>query len=288
MSRHSGIRPSFLLAGVALLVLAGPVRAQQMRYATAARQYHGETMLRARIEFAAGSLSVSASSSDMLYDLRLTYDAERFEPLTRYDAETGRAVLGLESAGGGGLRVSSRRQLEQHAELALSPKVALDLEATLGASEAELDLGGLRLSRATIATAASKTTLRFSRPNPATCDSLDLNAGAAEFTTESLGNSRCRQISFQGGVGDVGLDLTGAWREDAQVRIKLALGGLRLRLPRDMGVAIHLDRFLASFNPAGFVKEGNRYLSQGYAAHPHHLDITLTSAVGDIRVMWGH
>ncbi len=258
-----------------------------MRTATAARQYHGESVLRARIEFAAGSLSVSASRSDMLYDLRLTYDAERFEPLTSYDPATGQAVLGLESAGGGGIRVSSRRQLQQHAELALSPQVPLELDASLGAAEADLDLGGLRLRQATIGTAASKTRLRFSRPNPAVCEALNLNAGAAEFTTATLGNSRCRQITFQGGMGEVRLDLTGAWKEDVQVSIKLALGGLHLRLPRDMGVAIHLDRFLASFNPGGFMKQGDRYLSEGYAAHPHHLDITVTSAVGDIQVMWG-
>ena len=60
------------------------------------------------------------------------------------------------------------------------------------------------------------------------------------------------------------LDLTGAWTADVNVTARLAIGGLKLRLPTGAGVELSLDRFLASFKPAGFVRRGNTYVSENF------------------------
>ena len=61
--------------------------------------------------------------------------------------------------GDGGLRVSNREHLAQDAVIELSPTADLALDASLGAVEAGLELGGLRITEARIRTAASKATL---------------------------------------------------------------------------------------------------------------------------------
>ena len=46
------------------------------------------------------------------------------------------------------------------------------------------------------------------------------------------------------------------------------MAGLTIRLPRSVGVRLKVNRFLASFNPAGFAREGEQYVSDGYQAAP--------------------
>lgn len=277
------IRPWLLLGLVAAVPAAS---AQTMRTTSVARHLHGERELSARIDFASGALTLRPATGQTLYRMRLTYDADRFLPVSRYLAEGGQLVLGTESIGSSGLRVSSRRQLEQEAIVELSPRVALELDLTLGAVEAGLELGGLTLQEARIRTAASKTALRFSRPTEGQCRRLELNAGAAEFQAMQLGNSGCRVITFEGGVGNVTLDLSGAWPADARISARVAMGGLTLRLPRKVGIRLTADRFLAGFNSTGFVHRGDVYFSENYDQAARKLEIEISSTVGDINVEW--
>jgi hypothetical protein len=66
----------------------------------------------------------------------------------------------------------------------------------------------------------------------------------------------------------------------------MALGEVALRLPRQVGVRLTLDKFLATFDPEGFVRRGNTYLSPGYDRAARHLDLDITTAVGGVSVDW--
>jgi hypothetical protein len=277
-------RSLLALAGVLLLPTA--LRAQTMRTTSVSRQQHGEKEFSAKIDFAAGTVTVRPATTGTLYSMRLRYDTERYTPLSHFNSDTRQVVLGTQSVGDGGLRVSNREHLAQNAVIELSPTADLALDANFGAVEAGLELGGLRITEARIRTAASKSTLRFSSPNQAVCRSLELNAGAAEFQALKLGNSGCREIGFEGGVGDVTLDLTGAWPVDAHVSARVSMAGLTIRLPRSVGVKLKVSRFLASFNPAGFTRQGEQYVSDGYESRTRHLSIDITSTVGDINIVW--
>jgi hypothetical protein len=70
------------------------------------------------------------------------------------------------------------------------------------------------------------------------------------------------------------------------VEVKMALGKVALRLPRQIGVRITLDKFLATFEPQGLVRRGTSYLSPGYDKASRHLDIDVTTAVGGVTVEW--
>jgi hypothetical protein len=275
-----------LLAIAGTLSAASLSSAQTMRSTSVSRQQHGEKELTARIDFAAGTVTVRPATPGTLYGMRLRYDAERFTPLSQFTAGTSYLVLGTQSVGDGGLRVSSRKHLAQEATIELSTTAELALDANLGAVEAGLELGGLRLGEARISAAASKTTVRFSKPNQAQCRSLEMNAGAAEFQALQLGNSGCRNISFEGGVGGVTLDLTGAWPADARIEAKVSVAGLTIRIPRSLGVRLSLSRFLASFSPAGFTRRDGVYVSDGYEGKTRHVALEVSSTVGDINIVW--
>jgi hypothetical protein len=271
------------------LVLActgGSAAAQTMRPFTTYRQLHGETRLTAGLEYAAGSLRVTPGRPTELYRMDVSYDGERYEPISDFDASRGAASLGLRATGRGGLRVVSRSQLRQTASVAFSPRVDLDLDFALGASDADIELGALRVAAWEVQAGASQAVIRFSQANGTRCRSGAVQAGAADLTILALGNSRCDRLDFEGGVGKMTLDFGGTWTVSSEVAVKMAVGELVLRLPRQAGVRISLDKFLASFKPAGLEQRGTSYESAGYAGAERKLNIAVTTAVGEVRVEW--
>jgi hypothetical protein len=240
----------------------------------------------ARLEFAAGAVRLAAGRPTELYRMDVLYDGDRYQPISDFDAARGGVQLGVRSQGDGGLRVVHRGQLRQTGSVTFSPRTDLALGVTLGAVDGDLELGGLRLTSLDLEAGASRATVRFSQPNATRCRAATLSAGAAELTVLGLGNSRCDRIAFEGGVGRVTLDFGGAWTASSRVAVKMALGEVALRLPRRIGVRLTLDKFLSSFDPEGLVQQGTSYLSPGYAAAERHLDIDITTAVGNVTVEW--
>jgi hypothetical protein len=271
---------------LALVLCAGAVQAQTMRPFTTFRQMHGETRLATRLEYAAGSLRVAPGRPAELYRMDLSYDEDRYFPLSDFDAVSGSVVLGLKPSGHGGVRVVSRKQLNQVAAVAFSPRLDLALDLTLGAVDADVELGGLRVTRLNVKTGASRAVIRFSQPNASRCERATISAGAAEISVLGLGNSRCDEIEFEGGMGRVTLDFAGLWSSSARVQVKMAVGELTLRLPRRPGVKITMDKFLSSFESAGLIQQGNEFVSPNYQRSQRRLDIDVTTAVGGVSLQW--
>lgn len=289
MSGSRRARDGAAAAGVALLLLlpaAARLHAQTMVDASSSRQLHGESRLDARIDYAAGTLRVAPADAATLYRLQLRYDRDRYVPLARYSAADGRVALGVETTGGPGLRVSSREHLAQDATVALSSRVDLTLDVTLGATEGELELGGLRLRSLSLKNGASRTRVGFSRPNSARCSRASFSTGAAELEVIGLGNSRCAEVALDGGVGRVTLDFSGEAAGDTRARLDMALGELVLRVPRGVGLRLTSDRLLASLETAGLTRRGGAFVSPGFERAAHHLDVNLSSTLGGVSVEW--
>ena len=275
-----------LLPALALCLGASGAAAPSMRPFSTNPPWHGETRIDARLDYAAGALRLAAGRPSELYRMDVLYDGERYVPVSDFDAARGRAALGLQASGEGGFRVGSKGQLRQTASVTFSPKSDLSLAVALGAVDGDLELGGLRVTDLKLEAGASRATVRFSQPNAARCRLAALSAGAAELSVLGLGNSRCDRIAFEGGMGRVTLDFSGAWTSNAAVSVRMALGEVTLRLPRQVGVRVTLDKFLASFEPQGLVRRGRSYLSPGYDQAARHLDIDVTSAVGGVTIDW--
>jgi hypothetical protein len=278
-----------LLSGLLLVGLVaatpGGASAQALKRFSTTRQFHGEVRLAAAVQFGGGTLNVGAGAPTSLYALDVAYDAARFQPVSTWDAGGTAVTLGLASLDNGSLGVGNGAQ-NQTANIQFSPRVDLDLSLAVGAATSLVDLSDLRLSSLRIETGASQTEVRFSTLNPIRCTSAVLRAGVAELTVLGLGNSRCDRVSFEGGMGSVVLDYSGAWANNSALDATVAVGGLTLRIPRAVGVTITTDQFLASFQPAGFTRQGNRYVSANDATAGRHLTVTLATSFGGVTVDW--
>ena len=280
--------PLGLAVLVALASTSSAVRAQTLREYSSTRQDHGESRLAATIQYTGGTLELAPAPAGILYALRLTYDADRVAPVARFDAGTPRLTLGTEALRqSGGVRVS-HRGTPPAATIGLGTRADLDLDIELGAAEANLELGGIRISRLKLQTGASKTVVRFSEANPIRCSEADLSAGAAELLVVGLGYSRCGEVDFTGGVGKVTLDFGGRWSGPIHLDANMAMGELVLRLPRQAGVKLALDKFLASFAPAGLVRsaDGRTWMSGGFAGASQQLVVEVETAFGGVTVEW--
>jgi len=285
MSPFTGGRTIFVLGCLCTLAQTS-LHGQSFRTVSATRVASGETSLNVRIEFAAGKLHLKPGDGRMLYQGEIYYDDDRFDSNTDYDPDRRMLDFGLDTRDGG-MRLGSL-ETPQRMDLALSPHIPTRLTIELGAVEASIELGGMTISAVDLTIGAAKAHLSFSEPNRGDCRTLDLTVAAAEFHAERLANSRCETISFEGGVGDITLDFTGDWVHGVtrEAEIELGLGQLTLRLPRSLGVAIEVDRFLASFDRAGFRKSGSRYVSEGYEAASKKLVVSIKAVLGDIDIDW--
>ncbi len=282
--------PPWRLAAVLFLAAVLPCRlvAQSLREISSSRQYRGEPRLMARVNYTGGALALRPADGGTLYRMRLTYDEERYEPTDQFDAGSSELQLGLRSLPRAAVRVSSNPSTLQRATVLLSPRASLDLQIQLGAADAEVDLSGLRLARFSLENGASRTTLRMTTPNPIRCDIAELRSGAAELEAVGLGNARCSRVRFMGGVGRVTLDFSGSWSGLMQLQAEMAMGELVVRVPRGAGVRLKLDRFLASFAPAGLSRsaDGTVWTSPQWNSAAEQLDVEIDTAVGGVSVEW--
>jgi predicted membrane protein len=102
----------------------------------------------------------------------------------------------------------------------------------------------------------------------------------------SAGNSGCRSWRLDGGVGAVYFDLGGAWPADARVTLNMALGGVTLAVPKDLGLRVRVSGFLSGFDAKGFSKDGKTHTSNNYSSAARKLDVEVSSAMGGVTVVW--
>lgn len=260
--------------------------AQTMRAFTASRPINRERQLRVTLDFGAGSLRLAPASTGQLYRMQLRYDADRYTPVQQYEPRTGILRLGLESVGKSGVRVSSRSQLTQTVDVGFSATVPLALTANLGASEAELDLGGLTLTEFTLRSGATRGTVTFSAPTGGTCKSATFSVGATEITVLRLANAACGEVRIDGGVGRASLDFSGRWRRNARVVIDLAMGSVTLRIPRGTGVRLVTERFLSPIDAEGLEKHGKTWTTPGFDSATRKVDVELKTAMAGVNIEW--
>ena len=270
------------VALVMVLTAVDAAQAQNRRTVTMSRQVENEQTLDVNVRYGAGHFSVGPAESGVLYHMQIEYDEDVFRPLAEYEGSSLR--IGTESLGRRFRLIRDWGAGEM--ELVLSRDVAMDLNMDFGAVRADIDLGGIRLTRLEINTGASQTQIDISEPNSEAMSRASMDVGAAEFTVRNLGNLNTEVIEIDAGIGEIDLDFTGDWRQNARVSVDMGLGSLVLRFPRGLGVRLVKDTFLTSLDSEGLVKRGDAYYSLDYDDAEYQITVDVDAAFGSIRVAW--
>ena len=279
---HKRVSMGLWVAVVMALGMVDAAHGQSRRMVTMSRQVENERSVDVNVQYGAGRFSVGPAEVGVLYHMQLEYDEDVFEPVAEYRGSS--LTIGTE---GLGRRIRlGRDQTAGEMELALSRDVAMDLDMDFGAVRADIDLGGLSLTRLEIATGASETLIDISELNPETMSRASIDVGAAEFTARNLGNLNTQLIDIHAGVGDIELGFGGDWRQNARVSVDMGLGSLVLRFPRSLGVQLEKDTFLTSLDSEGLLKRGDTYYSLDYDESEYQITVDIDAAFGSIRVEW--
>jgi hypothetical protein len=268
-----------VLLAAAGLALAAPAEAQRWRNLDVSRQLRDTASHHVRVTYGAGQVRLRAASVPVLYEMRLRYDPERGEAVHSYDPEQRSLRLGLRKQRihlGGGDDDGKGGELQ----IDLTRRAPLDLALEMGAVEADLDFTGILLEALKIETGASETRLRFDTLNATRMRLLDIQAGAASIKAYRLANANAEEVRIQGGVGSIELDFDGEWTRDLDLTMEVALGSVSIRVPREVGVRVELQRFLTSFDHDGLSKRGGAWYSENWDTATHRIRIKSQSAFG--------
>lgn len=256
---------------------------QSWRTVESARQLRDSSEHRVRVRYGAGRIDVAATSSPVLYAMTLRYDESTSTPLHSYDPAARVLTVGVQGQSDRFNRnIGEKSKAEMR--LSLSRSVPVDLSLALGATRATLDLGGLDITALQLESGASETVVDFSSPNLGRMRTLDVDVGAASFEARNLANANVAKVRVHGGVGGVELDFGGEWRQDMDVHVDLALGKLTLHVPRDVGVRVEVEKFLASFDEQGLEKRGDAYYSDNWDQAKYHLRLRAQTTFGGIEL----
>jgi len=211
------------------------------------------------IVMGAGDLEVAGGAAELL-EADFIYNVAEFKPEVEYDGE--RLVV-QQPAYEGRASLWDVDDYRYEWDLRLNDEVLTEMSVKLGAGKSELDLGSLSLA------------------------SLEMETGAGEVTLDLHGASTLGGLDVKVGAGQLTADLTGAREVDLHARIEGGVGETTLRLPRDIGVRVEIERGLAPIHAEGWSRDGDAYVNGAYGASEVTLYIDVQAGIGEINLELG-
>jgi hypothetical protein len=250
-----------------------------------ARPLENEKSLNAEIRFDIGSVDITADRKPNAYSIDLEYDKSSFQPELRYDpGDEGRLYFRLESTHKSGVR--TERQ-PNRLRVNLNQSVPVRLTVNTGVGDARLNLSGLKISALQVESGVGASKISAYEPNTVACSNIRIKNGVGSMDAVGLGNLNFRDFEFEGGIGGATLDFTGDWKEGADVRIQVGVGGVTMRMPRELGVRVEAEKHLLSgLHLDGFAKRDASYYSENYDKSKIRISVRVATGIGGFRIVW--
>ncbi|HYK89770.1 MAG TPA: toast rack family protein [Acidobacteriota bacterium] len=258
----------------------------EMSSVNQARPLGKEKTLDAHVRFDIGSLEVTGSKTPNVYSMDLEYDKSSYQPDVSYETagDEGRLTFRLEITHKLGIR--TQRQ-SNRLRLNFNDSIPLKLSVNTGVGDARLSLTGMKVERLDLEAGVGGSKISVYEPNPVTCEFIRIKNGVGSMDAVGLGNLNFRELEFEGGVGGANLDFTGSWKQDADVRIQVGVGGVSARMPREVGVRVEAEKhFLSGLHLDGFNKRDSYYYSDNYDKAKTRITLRVATGVGGFKISW--
>ncbi len=182
-----------------------------------------------------------------------------------------RGWLGMILGGG-------RHNVDNEVELIIPRGYPVDIVGEVGMGELEADLGGLWIRRVDLEFGAGDHFIEFRDPLPFPMESFRTDASIGSVEVRNLGDASPRSVEIDHGIGELFLDLKGAWRGDSDVEIDFGIGECRLWLPDDIHVDI--DRASVSIGESSIDPPSG----DAIPADAPTMRIEMSGSVGEVRI----
>jgi hypothetical protein len=204
----------------------------------------------------------------------------------KIEQQGGTVRIGQETTRLYGLWDAFDRNTVPRFELFIGKGRQFDLTLELGASENEIDLGGLPISQLTIHQGAGKVTVDFSAPNPEPMKSLSLATGASGLEVRRLANANCSQMAAEGGAAGFVFDFGGELRRDMQVTINTGVAGVEVVVPDTTPLRATVESVLGgvSLGDGLMKKEGAYWNAAALSGRTPAINLSAKVALGELKL----
>ncbi len=142
-----------------------------------------------------------------------------------------RGWLGLILGGG-------RHNIDNRIEIIIPRGRPIDLVGEVGMGEFEADLGGLWVRRVDLELGPGDHFVEFSDPLPYPMEDFRAESSMGSVEIRSLGDASPASVEVGHSMGELFLDLQGAWQGDTEVDVNFSMGECRVWLPENVVVDI--------------------------------------------------
>jgi hypothetical protein len=152
-------------------------------------------------------------------------------------------------------------------DLKFGKKRTFALTIETGASEFDIDLGGVPVNRLMVRQGAGRFELDFSAPNPEIMELLEISSGAAGIELENLANANFSEMRLSGGAAGYDLDFGGTLSRDAEAKIEAGLSGVEIEIPASTAARVVAETTLGSLDVGdGFTKREGAFWTRAVTA----------------------
>lgn len=202
------------------------------------------------MELGAGEFQIETKNIDLAAEAIVEYDTRRIDYYVDHDVKRNICYIDMNSE----CKKSNSIDTEDNLWfITLSDKYPIEIDMSIGACDADFDLGGLPLTDLKMDIGAASGKIDFSKPNPERVTEINLEAGASSLNMSNIGNANFEEFIFSGGAGSFDFDFRGEYKDDAEINIEVGLGSMDLILPEDVAVRIETedDNWLSSVDIHG-------------------------------------
>ena len=211
-----------------------------------------------RIALGACRLNVAPGSGSPWVVGTYTDESNSLPPLIQQEGGEARIMQNYQAFNPFGLFTQTPR-----VALALGTAQSYSLGIELGASEDQLELGGLPLTRLSIKQGAGKVDFAFSAPNPQPMSLLRIEAGATALEMTKLANANFAEMTVDGGAAGYKFDFSGSLRRDAHVRLTAGMSGVEISVPSATAAKIRAEVIMGGTNIGdGFTKKDGAFWTE--------------------------
>jgi hypothetical protein len=171
-------------------------------------------------------------------------------------------------------------------ELGKDKERPFTLTIDTGASELDLDLGGVPLKALLVRQGAGRFNLNFSVPNPVLMSLLEVSSGVAGIQLVNLANANFSRMLLSGGAAGYDLNFDGSLSRNATVDIESGLSGVEITVPRSTAAKINAVAALGNVEMGdGFAKREGAFVTEaGLIGLGPHLTIRARVRQGTVQL----
>ncbi len=209
--------------------------------------------VRVYIKMGTGELKVNRGAETLMRG-NFTYNVADWKPQVDYTVTDGNGRLNIRQPSSE--QISIRSDIRYTWDLKFNEGVPLDMRIECGAGNGEIKLGQLNVTR------------------------VDAKLSAGDFVIDLHDNRSLEHLELDMGAGDITVDLTGDWEQNVEVYIQGGIGKTILRLPKNIGVRVIVNKAIGKINTSGLTRDGDVYVNDAYGVSPVTIEINIQSGIG--------